>query len=491
MNLPRSGKERGIIKKDELSMTSSTARDLNPKRTMKKSPVAPQDFLKVPPHSNEAEQAVLGGLMLDNEAWDKVCERISETDFYRHEHRLIFTAIAQLAEQRKPFDVLTLAETLKNHNQLTEVGGEAYLFELAKNTPSAANINAYADIVRERSVLRQLLQVANQIADTAFNPEGRSATELLDNAERHVFHIAEQGSRDSGPQSIQHLLTKAVDRIDVLYQNKSAITGLPSGFIDLDKLTSGFQPADLVIVAARPSMGKTMLGINFVENAAIKSGLPVLVFSLEMPGDAIAMRMISSLARINQQNLRTGQLTDDDWARIPSAVSILSEAKLFIDDTPSLSPSEMRSRARRVAREHGQIGLIMVDYLQLMTVPGSNENRTNEVSEISRSLKALAKEMNCPVVALSQLSRALEQRADKRPVMSDLRESGGIEQDADLIAFIYRDEVYNPESPQKGTAEIIIAKHRNGPIGQLRLTFLGQYTKFEDYTPDSYSGNYR
>ena len=343
----------------------------NPARVSKKH-IVPQDFLKVPPHSNEAEQAVLGGLMLDNEAWDKVCERVSETDFYRHEHRLIFTAIAQLADQRKPFDVLTLAETLKNHNQLTEVGGEAYLFELAKNTPSAANINAYADIVRERSVLRQLLQVANQIADTAFNPEGRSATELLDNAERHVFHIAEQGSRDSGP----HLLTKAVDRIDTLYQNKSALTGLPSGFIDLDKLTSGFQPADLVIVAARPSMGKTMLGINFVENAAIKSGLPVLVFSLEMPGDAIAMRMISSLARINQQNLRTGQLTDDDWARIPSAVSILSEAKLFIDDTPSLSPSEMRSRARRVAREHGQIGLIMVDYLQLMTVPGSNENRT-------------------------------------------------------------------------------------------------------------------
>lgn len=476
---------------EKRTMVSATAHDLNPKTRIKKTPVAAQDFLKVPPHSNEAEQAVLGGLMLDNECWDKVCERVSETDFYRHEHRLIFTAIAQLAEQRRPFDVLTLAENLKNRNQLTEAGGEAYLFELAKNIPSAANVTAYGDIVRERSVLRQLLQVANQIADTAFNPQGRSVTELLDNAERHVFHIAEQGARDSGPQSIQSLLTKAVDRIDTLYQTKNAITGLSTGFMDLDKLTSGFQPADLIIVAARPSMGKTMLGINFVEHAAIKSGLPVLVFSLEMPGDAIALRMISSLARINQQNLRTGQLTDDDWARIPSAVSLLSEAKLFIDDTPSLTPTEMRSRARRVAREHGQIGLILVDYLQLMTIAGSSENRTNEVSEISRSLKALAKEMNCPVVALSQLSRALEQRADKRPVMSDLRESGAIEQDADLIAFIYRDEVYNPESPQKGTAEIIIAKHRNGPIGQLRLTFLGQYTKFEDYTPDSYSGNYR
>jgi replicative DNA helicase len=444
------------------------------------------NLLKVPPHSAEAEQAVLGGLMLDNEAWDKVTERVSEKDFYRREHQIIFNAIVTLSENRKPFDVLTLAEELKLRNELTPVGGEAYLFQLAKNTPSTSNISAYADIVRERSVLRQLLSVANNIADSAFNTQGRSVNDLLDQAEQEVFHIAEHGSNAVGPQSIQSLLTKTVDRIDHLYQTKNAITGLPTGFADLDNMTSGLQPADLVIIAARPSMGKTVLGINFAEHAAIKSGKPVLVFSLEMPAEAIVMRMLSSLGRINQQKLRTGQLDDQDWNNIPQAVHFLSEAKLFIDDTPAISPSELRSRARRVAREHGQLGLIVVDYLQLMSIPGGSENRVNEVSEISRSLKALAKEMNCPVVALSQLSRALEQRSDKRPVMSDLRESGAIEQDADLIIFIYRDEVYHPESPDKGTAEIIIGKQRNGPIGTRRLTFLGEYTKFEDYIPNNY-----
>ena len=445
------------------------------------------DPLKVLPHSNEAEQAVLGGLMLDNEAWDKVVECASEADFYRPEHRLIFNLIAGLAEQRKPFDVLTLSEELKSRNKLQEIGDTVYLYEMEKNTPSAANITAYAEVVRERSVLRQLLSVANSISETAFNPQGRTVTELLDNAERHVFAIAEQGMRDGGPESIQSLLSKAVDRIDTLFQSKDAITGLSTGFTKLDEMTSGLQAGELVIVAGRPSMGKTMLGINMVEYAAINANLPVLVFSLEMPGEAIAMRMISSLARINQQNLRTGQLTDDDWHRIRNPIGMLAEAKLFIDDTAAISPIEMRARARRVAREHGQLGLIMVDYLQLMTVPGSNENRTNEVSEISRSLKALAKEMNCPVIALSQLSRALEQRSDRRPTMSDLRESGAIEQDADVIAFIYRDEVYNPDSPQKGTAEIIIGKQRNGPIGMLRLTFRGEFTRFEDYVPDSYA----
>lgn len=448
------------------------------------------EMLKVPPHSNEAEQAVIGGLMLDNDAWDKVIERIIATDFYRREHQLIFAAISHMVEAQKPFDVLTVAEQLKQQNQLQDIGNEVYLFELAKNTASASNITAYADIIRERSVLRQLLQVANTIADTAFNPAGRSVTDLLDEAEQHVFKIAEQGSREGGPESIQMLLGKAVDRIDTLYQNKAAITGLATGFTDLDRMTSGFQDADLVIIAGRPSMGKTVLGVNILEHAVIKSDKPCVMFSLEMPGEAIAMRMISSLARINQQNLRTGNLTDDDWARIPSAVSLLSEAKLFIDDTAGLSPAEMRARARRVAREHGDIGLIVVDYLQLMSIPGYKEGRVNEVSEISRSLKALAKEMNCPVIGLSQLSRGLEQRTDKRPVMSDLRESGAIEQDADVIAFIYRDEVYNPESPDKGTAEIIIGKQRNGPIGNLRLTFLGQYTKFEDFIPDNYAMGY-
>ena len=445
------------------------------------------DVLKVLPHSKEAEQAVLGGLMLDNEAWDKVVSCTSEKDFYQPEHRLVFNAIATLAEQLKPFDVLTLSEELKSRNQLDDIGGTVYLYEMEKNTPSAANITAYAEVVRERSVLRQLLSVANNIADTAFNPQGRQVSELLDNAESQVFAIAEQGTRDSGPESIQTLLSKAVDRIDTLFQSKSAITGLSTGFTDFDRMTSGLQAGELVIVAGRPSMGKTMLGINMVEYAAIHANLPVLVFSLEMPGEAIAMRMISSLARINQQNLRTGQLTDDDWHRIRNPIGMLSEAKLFIDDTAAISPAEMRGRARRVAREHGQLGLIMVDYLQLMAIPGSTENRTNEVSEISRSLKALAKEMNCPVVALSQLSRALEQRSDRRPTMSDLRESGAIEQDADLIAFIYRDEVYNPDSPQKGTAEIIIGKQRNGPIGSLRLTFRGEFTRFEDYVSEGYA----
>lgn len=447
--------------------------------------------LKILPQSEEAEQAVLGALMLNNEAWDKVSERLSEQDFYRREHQLIFNAVTALAEKSKPFDVLTLSEQLKVAQQLESAGGESYLFELAKNTPSTSNVGAYADIVRERSVLRQLLHVANTIADSAFNNQGRSVNELLDHAEQQVFHIASYGSNAVGPQSIQSLLAKTVDRIDMLYKSKNAITGLSTGFTDLDKLTSGLQPSDLVIVAARPSMGKTVLGVNFVEDAIIRSKATALMFSLEMPAEAIAMRMISSLARINQQNLRTGQLTDDDWERIPNAVSLLSEAKLFIDDTPAISPSELRSRARRVAREHGQLGLIVVDYLQLMSIPGNSENRVNEVSEISRSLKALAKEMSCPVIALSQLSRALEQRSDKRPIMSDLRESGAIEQDADLIMFIYRDEVYHPDSANKGTAEIIIGKQRNGPIGTVRLTFFGEFTKFEDYLPNNYYENNR
>ena len=442
---------------------------------------------RIIPHSNEAEQAVLGGLVLDNDAWDKVTEWLSEADFYRPEHRIIFNVIASLADINKPFDILTLAEALKLRDRLREVGGQAYLAELEKNTPGVANIGVYAQIVRERSVLRQLLNAANDIADTAFNPRGHTINELLDNAERSVFAIAEQGKDIRGPESIQTLLSKAVDRIDMMFRSKSTVTGLSTGFTDLDRITSGLQNGELVIIAGRPSMGKTMLGTNIVEYAALRADVPVLVFSLEMPGEAIAMRMISSLARINQQHLRTGRLSDDDWHRIRNPVGMLAEAKLFIDDTPAISPTEMRARARRIVREHGKIGLIMVDYLQLMTIPGSIENRTNEVSEISRSLKTLAKEMNCPVLALSQLSRALEQRSNRRPTMSDLRESGAIEQDADVIAFIYRDEVYNPDSPQKGMAEIIIGKQRNGPIGSVNLTFHGEFTRFEDYVADSYS----
>jgi replicative DNA helicase len=437
--------------------------------------------LKRPPHSVEAEQSIIGGLMLDNEGWDKVSTKICETDFYRSEHRVLYSAIQNLVQKGHPFDVVTLLDTLNSNNNLDEAGGEGYLFELANNTPSVANISAYADIVREKSVQRQLIAVANEIADSAYNPDGREVNELLDRAETKVFSIAEQTAGDGGPEAIKSILVRAVERIDALYHSGDAITGLATGLSDLDKMTSGLQPSDLIIVAGRPSMGKTTLAMNMAEHAAIKAGKPVLVFSMEMPADSLAMRMMSSLGRIDQHHIRTGKLEDEDWPRITSAVHMLSEASLFIDDTPALSPSEVRARARRLMKEHGQLGLILVDYLQLMRVPGFKaDSRTAEISEISRGLKALAKELEVPVIALSQLNRSLEQRHDKRPIMSDLRESGAIEQDADLICFIYRDEVYNEESPDKGTAEIIIAKQRNGPIGKVRVAFLGKYTRFED-----------
>lgn len=448
------------------------------------------EALKVPPHSVEAEQSVLGGLMLDNGAWEKVAEILVEQDFYRHDHQLIFRAIAQLMEQSQPVDVITLAEWHDKHGQLDQVGELAYLGTLARNTPSAANIAAYATIVRERSILRQLIKVGNSISNMAFVPEGRSKEEMLDLAERYVFEIAEKGaSRGGGFIQVKDVLGKVVDRIDALFEKDSPITGLSTGFIDFDQRTAGLQPADLIIVAGRPSMGKTTFAMNIAENVAIQSHQPVAVFSMEMPADSLAMRMLSSLGRINQQNLRTGKLKDDDWPRLTSAIALLNEAPLFIDDTPALSPTELRTRARRLKREHG-LSLIVIDYLQLMQGNGkANENRATEISEISRSLKALAKELNVPVIALSQLNRSLEQRTDKRPVMSDLRESGAIEQDADLIVFIYRDEVYNEDSPEKGVAEIITGKQRNGPIGKDRLTFQGQYTRFDNFAP-SYYDNY-
>jgi replicative DNA helicase len=445
------------------------------------------DTLKVPPHSLQGEQAVLGGLMLDNAAWDKVADRVSEDDFYRRDHRLIFRAIARLADDNSPFDAVTLSEWLEKNQQLDEAGGLASLGSLVQNTPSAANIQAYADIVRERSILRQLISVGNDIAGSAYLTEGRSSAELLEHAEQQVFQIAEHGRRGKrGFRKIQSLLGAAVDRIDQLFQQDEPITGVSTGFADLDEMTAGLQPSDLIIVAGRPSMGKTTLAMNFAENAAIKHQIPVAIFSMEMPGEQLALRMLSSLGHIDQHKIRTGKLEDDDWPRLTSAVSLLDSAPLFIDDTPALSPSEMRARARRLKREH-DLGMIVIDYLQLMQVPGSKENRTNEISEISRNLKALAKELEVPVVALSQLNRGLEQRTDKRPVMSDLRESGAIEQDADVIVFIYRDEVYNEDSPHKGIAEIIIGKQRNGPIGSRFLTFRGQFTRFENYADDAYS----
>jgi replicative DNA helicase len=446
------------------------------------------EAVKVPPNSIEAEQSVIGALLLDNNAWDTVADRVSEIDFYRHEHKLIFAAIQQLVSQQKPFDVLTISETLKARGALQDIGGEVYLYQLAENTPSTANIAAYADIVRERSVLRQLISATGEISATAFNPDGRTSAEILDEAERKVFTIAEQGTQRFAAVKMSQLLAQATQRMDELYHSKEPITGQPTGFTDLDKMTSGLQRGDLVIVAARPSMGKTVFMMNLIENImmAVENPKPALVFSMEMSGEQIALRMISSLGRLEQNKVRTGQLAKEEWHQVSSAVGMLSSKPLFVDDTPALSPGDMRARARRLAREHGGLSVIGVDYLQLMQIPGSKEGRTNEVSEISRSLKALARELDVPLIALSQLNRSLEQRQDKRPVMSDLRESGAIEQDADLIAFIYRDEVYNEDTPDKGVAEIIIGKQRNGPIGKVRLAFIGKYTRFDNLALPTY-----
>lgn len=445
------------------------------------------ESFKVPPHSVEAEQSMLGGLMLENSTWDQVADIVSEDDFYRNDHRLIFRAIHALSDSRTPFDVVTLSEWLENNGQIENAGGLSYLGMLANNTPSAANIKAYANIVRERSVLRSLIRVGTEISDSGFNTDGRNSSELLDDAERKVFEIAEKdASNKGGFEAIKDVLVDVVDRIDTLFNQDGSITGLPTGYGDLDNMTSGLQDGDLIIVAGRPSMGKTSFSMNIAEHAAMTCEKPVAVFSMEMPAESLAMRMISSLGRIDQNKVRSGKLDDDDWPRLTSAIGLLQEKPLFIDDTGSLSPNELRARCRRLTREHGQLGLVVIDYLQLMQVPGFSENRTAEISEISRSLKGLAKELNVPVIALSQLNRSLEQRPDKRPVMSDLRESGAIEQDADVIIFIYRDEVYNEESPDKGTAEILIRKQRNGPIGTVRLTFLGKYTRFENHISNGY-----
>ncbi len=443
--------------------------------------------LKVPPHSIEAEQSLLGGLMLDHQSWDKVADIVSEHDFYRKDHRLIFSAIAALAEAASPCDVVTVSEHLGNRGQLDDAGGLEYLATLANESPGAANARAYARILRERSMLRALISAGNQISGAAFTTDGRSAAEIVDEAERLVFEIAESGARGrSGFRALKQILPEAVDRIDVLHQSEGDITGIPSGFTEFDKLTAGLQAGELIVIAGRPSMGKTTLAINIAENAAIGSKVPTAIFSMEMPSQQLAFRMISSLGRVNQTHLRTGKFPDEDWSRINTAVQLMSDAPIFIDDTAGLSPTEIRARARRLQREHG-LGLIVVDYLQLMAVPGSKENRATEISEISRSLKALAKELALPIIALSQLNRGVEQRTDKRPVMSDLRESGAIEQDADLIVFIYREEVYNQDTPRKGIADISIAKQRNGPIGDFPLTFVGRYTKFENWAPDTYA----
>ncbi len=446
------------------------------------------DSFKTPPHSIEAEQSVLGGLLLDNEAWDRVADVINEEDFYRLDHRLIYRHISKLVENNKPADVVTVAESLETSADLKNVGGLTYVGTMAQNTPSAANIRRYAEIVRERSVMRKLAQVGVDISDSSYNPAGRSAANLLDEAESKVFEIAEAGARGKqGFNDIQPLLKEVVERIEVLYgqENPSDVTGIATGFNDLDQKTSGFQPGDLIIVAGRPSMGKTAFSLNIAEHVALELKKPVAVFSMEMGGSQLAMRMLGSVGQLDQHKVRTGRLLDEDWSKLTNALGKLNDAPLYIDESAALNALELRARARRLHRQHNDLGLIIVDYLQLMSSPAHGENRATEISEISRSLKALAKELQVPVVALSQLNRSLEQRPNKRPVMSDLRESGAIEQDADLILFIYRDEVYNPETEDKGIAEIIIGKQRNGPIGKVDLTFLGQYTRFESFAPSS------
>lgn len=448
--------------------------------------------LKLPPHSVDAEQAVLGGLMLDNTEWDNIADVLLDKDFYRSEHQIIFRVMTQQSEANHPIDVVTLVESLNSLNELDNAGGLDYLSELSGNAPGTANIVAYADIIRERATLRRLISVANGIADSSYNTGGRKAAEVLDEAEQRVFNIADERPQEEGPVYINPLLSNAVERIDELSALEGALTGLSSGYKDLDAMTSGWQKSDLIIVAGRPSMGKTAFAMNLVENALVnsKNDLPILVFSLEMPAESLIFRMLSSIGKIDQTKLRTGNLSDSDWPGFNDAVAKLKDKPLFIDDSAALSPMEMRSRARRIKRSHGGIGMVVVDYLQLMQIKGSNENRVGEISEISRSLKLLAREFECPVVALSQLNRGLEQRPNKRPVMSDLRESGAIEQDADVITFIYRDEVYNEDSPDKGIAEVIIGKQRNGPIGTVRLAFQGQFTRFENFAQPRYDDSY-
>ncbi|HRF83743.1 MAG: replicative DNA helicase [Xanthomonadales bacterium] len=442
--------------------------------------------LRVPPHSAEAEQAVLGGLMLAPEAYDSVADLVVEDDFYRRDHQLIFRAIRELAEKNRPFDAVTLGEWFDSQGLGEQIGGGTYLVELATTTPSAANIRAYAEIVRDKAVLRQLIEVGTGIVNDGFQPEGRDSAALLAKAEQEVFAIAEAGSRgrqDFTP--VNRALTEAFEVLQNRYNAGGGVTGLATGYTEFDEMTAGLQPTDLVILAARPSMGKTTLALNMAEYAAMKSKKPVAVFSMEMSASQLALRLISSLGRVNATRLRTGQLEDEDWSRVTSAIKMLRDARIFIDDTPALSPDVLRSKARRLKREHG-LGLIVIDYLQLMQVPGNSENRATEISEISRSLKALAKELNVPVIALSQLNRSLETRTDKRPVMADLRESGAIEQDADVIVFIYRDDYYNREnSPDKGLAEVIIGKQRNGPTGAVKLKFFGEYTRFDNLSHDA------
>lgn len=434
------------------------------------------------PHTNHTEQALLGGLLIDHTAWDDIADQISERDFFRAEHRVIFRGIARLIGEGTPADIVTLREWLTQMHMIDQAGGMEYLTDLVRDSIATSHLSSYAKTIRDYSIRRQLLEAARKIGEMAYRMDGQGIQDLLDQAEQQIFKIADQTKRrDVGVRHVDHYLAKAIDRIEALHEQGSALMGVPSGFLDLDKKLSGLQRSDLIIVAGRPSMGKTSFAMNIAENIAIGSNQPVLIFSMEMPGEQLALRSLASLSSVDQHILRTAQLNERDWNKISSSIALLNGSQLFIDDTPALSPTDLRARARRLKREKGDLGLIVIDYLQLMKVSGSSENRATEVSEISRSLKSLARELDVPVVALSQLNRGLEQRPNKRPLMSDLRESGAIEQDADIIIFIYRDEVYDQESQDKGTAEIIVAKQRNGPIGTVRLTFSSHTTRFENY----------
>ena len=444
-----------------------------------------KDDFKLPPHSTDAEQAVLGGIMLDNACWEKVAGVLVAEDFYLKSHRILFAKMSRMFDKGEPVDLLTLSERLEAEDKIEACGGFAYLAELSKNIPSTANIMHYASLIRERAVIREMITAGNDIVSSGFTPEGRSSEELLDLAENQIFQIAERrAGAGKGPQKISATLNSTLSRLEELYQSPgNGITGIDTGFVDLNVTTAGLQPSDLIIIAGRPSMGKTTFGLNICENVAMLNEKPVLIFSLEMPAEQLMTKIMSSLSRVEQNRLRTGQLDDEDWARLTSTVGMLIDKEnIYIDDSSMLTPGELRARARRLHREQGGLSLIMVDYLQLMRAPVFADNRTLEIAEISRSLKALAKELKVPVVALSQLNRSLEQRADKRPLNSDLRESGSIEQDADLIMFVYRDEVYDEHSAMKGIAEIIIGKQRNGPTGTIRLTFNGKFSRFDNYT---------
>ena len=446
--------------------------------------------LRVPPHSTEAEQSVLGGLLLDNLAWDKCSDLLSDSDFYRHEHRHIYAAVGSLIASSKPADVITVFEALQSLGKAEDCGGLAYLNALAQSVPSASNVRRYAEIVRERSVLRKLISASDEIATTAFNPQGQPVSQILDEAESRIFRIGEEGSRGgAGFQPMDKLVQALIDRVQELEANGSEdVTGIRTGFYDLDRMTAGLQKGDLIVLAARPSMGKTAFALNIAEHVAVQEGLPVAVFSMEMGASQLALRVVGSLGRIDQQHLRTGRLRDDEWERLPEAASKLSEAPMFIDESPGLNPAELRARARRLARQYGgTLGLIVIDYLQLMSGSSnsSDENRATVLGEISRGMKGLAKELQCPVLALSQLNRSVETRPDKRPMMSDLRESGAIEQDADVIMFIYRDDYYNRDSKEPGVAEIVLAKQRNGPVGTVKLTFLKPLTRFDNLALDA------